>query len=240
MRLDRGGGRPCGGTFGEPALRPIELFGRGLRASRRDRAPTFRPAGISLPLPGHIVPVRDPGEAGRSGSHLSRRTDRDRARRRCQDRGPGSERRDPAAARGSAARAERGTAARLRGQLVSRAVERRAVGHRGRELGPRHDRALRREGVREPARGGADRRRLVSLGTLLGVSILGQDGSSPRSLLDKARSAAAEARRANSDRIHFFTDTLKLRSLARLDARARFARRSRAAKYGCATWGATI
>jgi EAL domain-containing protein (putative c-di-GMP-specific phosphodiesterase class I)/GGDEF domain-containing protein len=51
-----------------------------------------------------------------------------------------------------------------------------------------------------------------------GVSILGQDGSSPRSLLDKARSAAAEARRADSDRIHFFTDTLKLRSLARLDA----------------------
>jgi EAL domain-containing protein (putative c-di-GMP-specific phosphodiesterase class I)/GGDEF domain-containing protein len=51
-----------------------------------------------------------------------------------------------------------------------------------------------------------------------GVSILGQDGSSPSSLLDKARSAAAEARRANSDRIHFFTDTLKLRSLARLDA----------------------
>jgi EAL domain-containing protein (putative c-di-GMP-specific phosphodiesterase class I)/GGDEF domain-containing protein len=51
-----------------------------------------------------------------------------------------------------------------------------------------------------------------------GVAILGQDGSSPRSLLDKARSAAAEARRANSERIHFFTDTLKLRSLARLDA----------------------
>jgi EAL domain-containing protein (putative c-di-GMP-specific phosphodiesterase class I)/GGDEF domain-containing protein len=51
-----------------------------------------------------------------------------------------------------------------------------------------------------------------------GVSILGQDGSSPRSLLDKARSAAAECRRAHSDRIHFFTDTLKLRSIARLDA----------------------
>jgi EAL domain-containing protein (putative c-di-GMP-specific phosphodiesterase class I)/GGDEF domain-containing protein len=50
-----------------------------------------------------------------------------------------------------------------------------------------------------------------------GVSVLGQDGSSPRSLLDKARSAAAESRRANSSRIHFFTDTLKLRSLARLD-----------------------
>ena len=50
-----------------------------------------------------------------------------------------------------------------------------------------------------------------------GVSILGQDGSSPRSLLDKARAAAAESRRASSSRIHFFTDTLKLRSLARLD-----------------------
>jgi EAL domain-containing protein (putative c-di-GMP-specific phosphodiesterase class I) len=50
-----------------------------------------------------------------------------------------------------------------------------------------------------------------------GVSVLGQDGSSPRSLLDKARAAAAEARRSNSNRIHFFTDTLKLRALARLD-----------------------
>jgi EAL domain-containing protein (putative c-di-GMP-specific phosphodiesterase class I)/GGDEF domain-containing protein len=50
-----------------------------------------------------------------------------------------------------------------------------------------------------------------------GVSILGQDGTSPKSLLEKARSAAAEARRANSAKIHFFTDTLKLRSLARLD-----------------------
>jgi EAL domain-containing protein (putative c-di-GMP-specific phosphodiesterase class I)/GGDEF domain-containing protein len=50
-----------------------------------------------------------------------------------------------------------------------------------------------------------------------GVSVLGQDGSSPRSLLDKARAAAAESRRASSNRIHFFTDTLKLRSLARLD-----------------------
>ena len=50
-----------------------------------------------------------------------------------------------------------------------------------------------------------------------GVSILGPDGSSPRSLLDKARSAASEARRENSERIHFFTDTLRMRSLARLD-----------------------
>ena len=50
-----------------------------------------------------------------------------------------------------------------------------------------------------------------------GVSILGQDGSTPKGLLDKARSAAAEARRSDSLKIFFFTDTLKLRSLARLD-----------------------
>jgi EAL domain-containing protein (putative c-di-GMP-specific phosphodiesterase class I)/GGDEF domain-containing protein len=50
-----------------------------------------------------------------------------------------------------------------------------------------------------------------------GVSILGQDGNSPRGLLDKARSACAEARRCNSPRIFFFSDTLRLRSLQRLD-----------------------
>jgi EAL domain-containing protein (putative c-di-GMP-specific phosphodiesterase class I)/GGDEF domain-containing protein len=50
-----------------------------------------------------------------------------------------------------------------------------------------------------------------------GVSVLGQDGSSPRGLLDKARSACAEARRSNSSRVFFFSDTLKLRSLQRLD-----------------------
>jgi EAL domain-containing protein (putative c-di-GMP-specific phosphodiesterase class I)/GGDEF domain-containing protein len=50
-----------------------------------------------------------------------------------------------------------------------------------------------------------------------GVSILGQDGSSSRGLLEKARSACAEARRSNSSRVFFFTDTLKLRSLQRLD-----------------------
>jgi EAL domain-containing protein (putative c-di-GMP-specific phosphodiesterase class I)/GGDEF domain-containing protein len=50
-----------------------------------------------------------------------------------------------------------------------------------------------------------------------GVSILGQDGSSPRSLLEKARSACAEARRSNSSQIFFFSDSLKLRSLQRLD-----------------------
>jgi EAL domain-containing protein (putative c-di-GMP-specific phosphodiesterase class I)/GGDEF domain-containing protein len=50
-----------------------------------------------------------------------------------------------------------------------------------------------------------------------GVAILGQDATSPRSLLDHARSAATEARHASSAEVSFFTDTLKLRSLARLD-----------------------
>jgi EAL domain-containing protein (putative c-di-GMP-specific phosphodiesterase class I)/GGDEF domain-containing protein len=50
-----------------------------------------------------------------------------------------------------------------------------------------------------------------------GVSILGQDGSSPRGLLEKARAACAEARRANSSQIFFFSDSLRLRSLQRLD-----------------------
>ena len=50
-----------------------------------------------------------------------------------------------------------------------------------------------------------------------GVAILGQDATSPKSLIENARAAATEARRAGADRAYFFTDTLKLRSLARLD-----------------------
>jgi len=50
-----------------------------------------------------------------------------------------------------------------------------------------------------------------------GVSILGVDASSPRVLLDHARAAAAEARRAVSRDVFFFSDTLQLKSLARLD-----------------------
>jgi len=50
-----------------------------------------------------------------------------------------------------------------------------------------------------------------------GVAILGQDAASPETLLDHARAAAIEARRAGSAHVHFFSDTLKLRSLARLD-----------------------
>ncbi|HEY8509045.1 MAG TPA: EAL domain-containing protein, partial [Steroidobacteraceae bacterium] len=50
-----------------------------------------------------------------------------------------------------------------------------------------------------------------------GVGILGQDASSPRLLLEHARAAAAEARRSGIDRVSFFTDSLRLKSLARLD-----------------------
>lgn len=50
-----------------------------------------------------------------------------------------------------------------------------------------------------------------------GVAILGQDAAAPKTLLDHARAAATEARRAGSTRVFFFSDTLQLRSLARLD-----------------------
>ncbi len=51
-----------------------------------------------------------------------------------------------------------------------------------------------------------------------GVAILGQDASTPKLLLEQARGAAMEARRSGSARgIRFFTDTMKIRALARID-----------------------
>jgi EAL domain-containing protein (putative c-di-GMP-specific phosphodiesterase class I) len=51
-----------------------------------------------------------------------------------------------------------------------------------------------------------------------GVAILGQDASTPRLLLEQARGAAMEARRCGADReVRFFTDTMRLRALARID-----------------------
>jgi predicted signal transduction protein with EAL and GGDEF domain len=50
-----------------------------------------------------------------------------------------------------------------------------------------------------------------------GLAILGLDASSGRALLDHARAAANEARRCGGGRVRFFTDTLHLKSLARLD-----------------------
>ena len=50
-----------------------------------------------------------------------------------------------------------------------------------------------------------------------GVAVMGQDAPSPRILLDQARSAATEARRSGIAKPSFFTDTLRMRALARLD-----------------------
>jgi EAL domain-containing protein (putative c-di-GMP-specific phosphodiesterase class I)/GGDEF domain-containing protein len=50
-----------------------------------------------------------------------------------------------------------------------------------------------------------------------GVAILGQDANSAKILLDQARAAAGEAQRRGSANACFFTDTVQLRSLARLD-----------------------
>lgn len=51
-----------------------------------------------------------------------------------------------------------------------------------------------------------------------GVAILGQDASTPRLLLEQARGAAMEARRSGAARgVRFFSDTLKIRALARID-----------------------
>lgn len=50
-----------------------------------------------------------------------------------------------------------------------------------------------------------------------GVAILGLDATAPQVLVDHASIAAGEARRAASSRVFFFSDTLKMKSLARLD-----------------------
>jgi predicted signal transduction protein with EAL and GGDEF domain len=68
--------------------------------------------------------------------------------------------------------------------------------------------------LREPIRLGDA---VFHLTPYAGVAILGQDAASPKTLLDHARAAAIEARRSGSAHVHFFSDTLKLRSLARLD-----------------------
>ncbi len=50
-----------------------------------------------------------------------------------------------------------------------------------------------------------------------GVAILGQDASSQKALFESARSAMTEARRSEASSACFFSDTLKLRALTRLD-----------------------
>lgn len=50
-----------------------------------------------------------------------------------------------------------------------------------------------------------------------GVAILGVDATTPQALLEHAAVAAGEARRAGDGQVMFFSDTLRMRSLARLD-----------------------
>jgi len=51
-----------------------------------------------------------------------------------------------------------------------------------------------------------------------GVAILGRDAATPKLLLEQARAAAMEARRgAAAQEIRFFSDTMRLRALARID-----------------------
>jgi EAL domain-containing protein (putative c-di-GMP-specific phosphodiesterase class I)/GGDEF domain-containing protein len=69
--------------------------------------------------------------------------------------------------------------------------------------------------LREPVRTGDAEFHLTPY---VGVAILGQDASTPKLLLEQARAAAMEARRSGSGQeIRFFTDTMKLRALARID-----------------------
>jgi predicted signal transduction protein with EAL and GGDEF domain len=70
------------------------------------------------------------------------------------------------------------------------------------------------DSLRQPVSAGDAEFRLTPYA---GVGVLGLDATSPRTLLEHARAAAAEARRAGSSRVHFFSDTLQLRTLARID-----------------------
>jgi EAL domain-containing protein (putative c-di-GMP-specific phosphodiesterase class I) len=69
--------------------------------------------------------------------------------------------------------------------------------------------------LREPVRAGDAEFHLTPHA---GVAILGQDASTPKLLLEQARSAAMEARRSGTAHgVRFFTDTMKLRTIARID-----------------------
>lgn len=69
--------------------------------------------------------------------------------------------------------------------------------------------------LREPIRTGDAEFHLTPYA---GAAILGQDASTPKILLEQARAAAMEARRSGvAPGIRFFTDTMELRALARID-----------------------
>jgi predicted signal transduction protein with EAL and GGDEF domain len=56
-----------------------------------------------------------------------------------------------------------------------------------------------------------------TLSCFAGVAVLGRDATSSKGLLDSARMAANESRQNASRRARFFSDTMKLKSLARID-----------------------
>ena len=69
--------------------------------------------------------------------------------------------------------------------------------------------------LREPVRAGDAEFHLTPYA---GVALLGQDASTPKLLLEQARAAAMEARQSGAaQEIRFFTDTMRLRALARID-----------------------
>jgi predicted signal transduction protein with EAL and GGDEF domain len=68
--------------------------------------------------------------------------------------------------------------------------------------------------LREPVQLAGD---VYQLTPSAGVALLGQDAATAKGLLDHARAAVNEARRGGGGRVCFFTDTLRLKSLARLD-----------------------
>lgn len=51
----------------------------------------------------------------------------------------------------------------------------------------------------------------------IGVAMLGEDAQGPQALLDCARAAMLEARRSDTPAVHFYSDTLRLRPIMRLD-----------------------
>jgi predicted signal transduction protein with EAL and GGDEF domain len=55
------------------------------------------------------------------------------------------------------------------------------------------------------------------LAPAVGVAVLGQDASQPAALLDHARSAMLESRRAGAGAVQFYSDTLHMLPVARLD-----------------------
>jgi EAL domain-containing protein (putative c-di-GMP-specific phosphodiesterase class I)/GGDEF domain-containing protein len=68
--------------------------------------------------------------------------------------------------------------------------------------------------LREPVALGAN---VFHLSAFAGAALLGEDATSARTLIEQARSASTEARRRGSARVCFFSETVSVKSLARLD-----------------------